>query len=82
MACGCNRCNQRREERNSGCIQQYDNFLDIFEREERCTGPYTWNGYVWYDMEVTYNGPFFGSRRPEPRNCGCGNRNCGCGCNR
>lgn len=65
----------------------YDDFLDIFENEDRYTGPYTWNGYVWYEVEVEYNGPFFGSnRRPEPRNndCGCRraerrNNDCGCG---
>lgn len=91
MACGCNRkqnggCNRRP---NFGCnnadFQEYDDFLDIFEASERCTGPYTWNGYVWYDIEVEYSGPFFGSyRRPEPRGCGNrrnGNGGCGCGCN-
>lgn len=94
--CGCSRnsgCN-----RNSGfqgsrnqCdrgFETYDDFTEIFASEERNVGPYTWNGYVWYDIEVEFSGPYFGGRTRSDnrtgngcgRNGGNNNGRCGCGC--
>lgn len=67
----------------SGCgnnFQTYDNASEAFSNGSN-VGPHTWNGYVWYDVEVEFSGPFYSSN-----NCGC-NRGCsrgcsrGCGCN-
>ncbi|MEG2777437.1 MAG: hypothetical protein RR915_09725 [Cellulosilyticaceae bacterium] len=54
------------------------------EREGRSgyNYPKYWNGYVWYEVEIEYRGPYFypsyETREAEEREGSCGRSNCGC----
>lgn len=63
--CGCG----RHEAREGGC--------GAFPGAQDTRSNQSWKGYVWYEVEVNYDGPFYTpARRPEPRRGGCD-----CGCN-